>query len=242
LIYIPPFVLEEFSKDNFREYSNMQYYCTVPGVVHADRTIVQSENMRRLYIEKLTEFAGEKTRSIWEQKIVGSGSPVMDHAAENAKETQTKHLPDNWKSIIRKPDGTCKKIIVYGQNASGLVEHKEQALRKLQYVFNIFYESREEVALIYCPHRKLHEFTEPAEPQLWQRYRQIVEGYRRDGWGIYCECDSRSEQTENVTHMATAQQLAAAADAFYGDAGRLALEFQQAGKPVMIQDVTIITE
>jgi phosphorylcholine metabolism protein LicD len=242
LIYIPPFVLEEFSKDNFREYSNMQYYCTVPGVVHADRTIVQSENMRRLYIEKLTEFAGEKTRSIWEQKIVGSGSPVMDHAAENAKEMQTKHLPDNWKSIIRKPDGTCKKIIVYGQNASGLVEHKEQALRKQQYVFNIFYESREEVALIYCPHRKLQEFTEPAEPQLWQQYQQIVEGYRRDGWGIYCECDSRSEQTESMTHIATAQQLAAAADAFYGDAGRLALEFQQTGKPVMIQDVTIITE
>jgi hypothetical protein len=219
LVYIPPFTLEEFSKDSFRAYSNMQYYCTVPGVVHADRTIVQSENMRKLYIEKLTEFAGEETRHIWERKIVGS---------------------DTSESVIRKPDGTRKKIIVYGQNACGLVEHGEQALRKLQENLAVFYEKRDEVALIYCPHRKLQEFTEPVEPKLWQQYCRIVEDYRRAGWGICIVCDSTSAEPTGVTETAQAQQLAAVADAYYGDSGRLALEFLQAGKPVMIQDVTIM--
>ena len=49
----------------------MQYYCCMPGVVNADEVFVQSENMRSLYIEKLTEFAGEETRKIWEKKIYG---------------------------------------------------------------------------------------------------------------------------------------------------------------------------
>jgi phosphorylcholine metabolism protein LicD len=228
LVYIPPFTLEEFSKDNFRAYSNMQYYCTVPGVVHADRTIVQSENMRKLYIEKLTEFAGEETRNIWERKIVASGTPAADCTAQQSKEQLLELLPNAWKSVIQKEDGTCKKIIVYGQNASGLVEHKEQALRELQRVFALFYENREENALIYCPHRKLQEFTEPVEPQLWQQYCRIVEDYRCAGWGICF--DGRT--------LLTAQQLAAAADAYYGDPGRLALEFLQAGKLVMIRDET----
>jgi hypothetical protein len=53
-------------------------------------------------------------------------------------------------------------------------------------------------------------------------------------------CDSTSAEPTGVTETAPAQQLAAVADAYYGDSGRLALEFLQAGKPVMIQDVTIM--
>ncbi len=69
LIYVPPFTLDEYSKSNEREYSNMKYYVTMPGVVYADKVMVQSENMRRIYIEKLTESAGEETRGIWEQRV-----------------------------------------------------------------------------------------------------------------------------------------------------------------------------
>ena len=41
----------------------------MPGVISADKVFVQSKNMRQLYIDKLTEFAGEETREIWENKI-----------------------------------------------------------------------------------------------------------------------------------------------------------------------------
>ena len=70
LVYIPYFILDEFSKED-AAYCVMQYYCCMPGVVNADEVFVQSENMRSLYIEKLTEFAGEETRKIWEKKIYG---------------------------------------------------------------------------------------------------------------------------------------------------------------------------
>ncbi len=68
LIYIPYFVLNEFHKED-RAYSLMQYYCNVPGLAYADKVYVQSANMQKLYIEKLVEYTGEKTRKIWEGKI-----------------------------------------------------------------------------------------------------------------------------------------------------------------------------
>ena len=41
----------------------MGCFCTVPGVVNSDEVYVQSENMRNMYIKKLTEFAGEETET-----------------------------------------------------------------------------------------------------------------------------------------------------------------------------------
>ncbi len=69
LVYIVPFHVEEFTKANCREYHNMRYYCTMPGVVRADVVYVQSSNMREVYIQKLTDFAGLTTKKIWEKKI-----------------------------------------------------------------------------------------------------------------------------------------------------------------------------
>lgn len=56
--------VDEFSKDYYREYFNMQYYVTVPDVVNADKVLVQSDNLRGLYIDKLTDWAGEDTRKL----------------------------------------------------------------------------------------------------------------------------------------------------------------------------------
>lgn len=47
----------------------MGCFCTVPGVVNSDEVYVQSENMRNMYIKKLTEFAGKETENIWKDKI-----------------------------------------------------------------------------------------------------------------------------------------------------------------------------
>lgn len=68
LLYIPYFEMDEFQKGD-AAWSMMQYYCNMPGVISADKVFVQSKNMRQLYIDKLTEFAGEETREIWENKI-----------------------------------------------------------------------------------------------------------------------------------------------------------------------------
>ena len=84
LVYIPWFVTDEIDIDNSYHaipVFNMRYYVTVPGVVQADMTVVQSETMRKTYVEVLTRMGGEDTRAIWEKKIRGFGSPAFEKSA-----------------------------------------------------------------------------------------------------------------------------------------------------------------
>ncbi len=78
LVYIPPLVMDEISPEDDRARKMLKAFCNMPGVVHADTVIVQSEQMKEVYVELLTEFAGADTRQIWEKKILGLGSPLWD--------------------------------------------------------------------------------------------------------------------------------------------------------------------
>ena len=62
LIYIPYFVTDEIDpqvEEDGKAFYNMKYYVTVPGVFHADLSIVQSEAMRKAYLEKISRFLEE---------------------------------------------------------------------------------------------------------------------------------------------------------------------------------------
>ena len=59
LVYIPWFVTDEINpqaEEDGKAFYNMRYYVTVPGIFHADYTIVQSEGMRKAYLEKISRF------------------------------------------------------------------------------------------------------------------------------------------------------------------------------------------
>lgn len=69
LIYIPPFITDEFNENDRCSYITMEYYCTASGVINSDYTIVQSEKIRDMYIEWLVSFSDED-RSVWGKKII----------------------------------------------------------------------------------------------------------------------------------------------------------------------------
>ncbi len=70
LVYIPWFTVEEFSKSDERQYHNMKDYVLMPALLYADEVMLQSDNMRELYVDKLTDWLGDDTRSVWEKKII----------------------------------------------------------------------------------------------------------------------------------------------------------------------------
>ena len=78
LVYIPWFVTDEIDPKNPEDgkaFYNMRYYVTVPGIIHADCTIVQSEGMKKAYLAKLSRFIEEKeVLERLEKKIIGAGS------------------------------------------------------------------------------------------------------------------------------------------------------------------------
>ena len=78
LLYIPWFITDEINPENPEDgkaFYNMRYYVTVPGIIHADCTIVQSEGMKKAYLAKLSRFIEEKeVLERLEKKILGAGS------------------------------------------------------------------------------------------------------------------------------------------------------------------------
>lgn len=225
LVYIPYFVLREIKPEDEEAVKGMQHFCVVPGVIYADKVIVQSEDMRQVYINVLSQTMGEETRKQWEQKILGIGSPKFDKITRTKKEELD--IPEEWEGIIQKPDGTRKKIILYNTSVTALLKHENKMLAKIRDVFRIFRESRQEVALLWRPHPLIKATIESMRPKLWKEYEILVNEYRAQAWGIY----------DDTADMDRAILIC---DAYYGDGSSLVQLCQKAGKPVMIQNVEIL--
>lgn len=103
LIYIPWFVTEDVDYEepqDGRALVNMQHYVTVPGVVNADFTMVQSEKNRESYIRVLMDFAGENTREIWEKKLIAAGSALYDGTEREMVNGGSQSIYEKIKELI----------------------------------------------------------------------------------------------------------------------------------------------
>lgn len=107
LVYIPYFILGEPELDDEESLEGMEHFCTVSGVLNADKVIVQSENMRQAYIKILTKKCGEETKVHWENTILGTGSPKLKKV-QNTKRDELE-IKEEWLKVICKPNGKSKK-------------------------------------------------------------------------------------------------------------------------------------
>lgn len=69
VVYVPWFRTEEVVPAHQAAYRSAYTYIDMPGVIRSDTILVPSINTRRLYIEKLTAFAGEDTWKHWEASV-----------------------------------------------------------------------------------------------------------------------------------------------------------------------------
>ena len=69
LIFVPFGRTSEFTESDINDIYNMKSYVLAPGIIYSDKVFVQSENIRDLYIRKLTSFAGDDTSDIWKNKV-----------------------------------------------------------------------------------------------------------------------------------------------------------------------------
>lgn len=90
LVYIPFAFTAEFGEEDINDQYNMKHYVTAPGVIYADQVMVQSENMKEQYVNKLTAFAGEDTVGFWEEKILPF--EIRDIDREEERHSKKKRL------------------------------------------------------------------------------------------------------------------------------------------------------
>lgn len=227
LIYIPYFVMDDHDLDNKDVLERLKDFCAVPGVLNTDHVIVQSEAVRQAYVRTMVGYFGKHTQQRWENKILGLGSPKFDKVISMREEHV--EIPEDWKNVICDSSGQKKKIILYNTSVNALFRFEEQMLKKMQKVFETFKEHRDEVALLWRPHPLTEAAIGSMRPELWESYQEIVQQYKKEGWGIYDD-------------SAELDRALALSDAYYGDHSSLVQLCQSIGIPVMIQDVNLMEE
>lgn len=232
LVYIPYFILGEIEPDDQAAVDGMKHFCFVPGTIYADQVILQSEKMRQIYINEYQKAAeqmgllGEHIDGKFlKKKFLGTGSPKLDKVLNTRKEDL--EIPEEWLKIIKKADGSWKKVVFYNTSVGALLQYAEQMLCKMESVFEIFKENRDEVALLWRPHPLIQATIESMRPQLWEEYQKIKDRYIEEGWGIYDD-------------SADVDRAVVLSDAYYGD-GSSVVELCLALKmPTMLQNVEIL--
>ena len=211
LIYIPYFKLMEFDRANYPCWYNMQYYCTVPGVVMADKVYVQSENTRKVYIDKLNEWVGdEKYTDIWGQKI-----DVYDDGFEEHSEDELR-------------DAGSKKTIVWFVSAGSLAEFGDRYIEKAYRNLDVFALSKDKLKVLLISEPFLDEMIKTYSDELYKKWTGFIDEFNRSGIG---EVVSQVEETSvDVLLKATA---------YYGDPSYICKDFILMKKPVMLQNVEV---
>lgn len=232
LVYIPYFVLREIDPKNQTAVDGMKHFCFTPGTIYAHQVIVQSENMRQIYINEYWKAAKEMglsgehlDRKFLEKKFLGTGSPKFDKVLHTRKEDLK--IPEEWQRVIEKPNGSWKKIVFYNTSVSMLLLHGEKMLRKMESVFEIFKAEKDEVALLWRPHPLVQATIQSMRPQLWEMYQEIVERYQEERWGIYDD-------------SADLDRAIVVSDAYYGDGSSVVQLCRKAKMPVMMQNVEVL--
>lgn len=216
LVYIPYFVgIKNHVEDHF---------CVMPGTLYADKVIVESEEVRKQYIDELGKFEKEnhcqgKFGNL-EKKVLALGSPKFDRV-QNIKREDIR-VPEEWQHLITREDGMRKKVVMYNTTISSLLKFSEVVMDKIEDVLKIFRENQD-IVLLWRPHPLLLSTIRSMRPELYLEFNRVVEKYKKEGWGIY-------DDTADI------ERAIALSDAYYGDWSSVVALYQAAGKPVMIQE------
>ncbi len=218
LVYIPYFILGKIDPDDQEQVEKMRHFCVLPGTVNADKVIVESEEIRRIYINEFLRAAEAQDVRALEKKIMGLGSPKFDKVLNTRVEDLS--IPKEWMKVIQKPNGSRKKVIFYNTTISAVLKN-DTALSKMEKVLNTFKEYKDEIALLWRPHPLLESTMASMRPQLLEKFKELRNQYIREGWGIY----------DNTADMERALVLS---DGYYGDGGSLVHLYMQMDKLIML--------
>ncbi len=226
LVYIPYFVLEEIEPDDKQGIESIKHFVTLPAIMNSDLIILQSEKMKQCYVQILSSLTGEHTKTIWEERIIGSGSPKYDKILNTQRDEL--QIPSEWVGMIEQEDGSHKKIILYNVSIAAFLSYDNKMIDKIKSVL-AFFKNRSDVVLLFRPHPLLEETLASMRPKLVMDYLCIIKQYIEENWGIF-------DDTPEI------DRAIILCDAYYGDQSSVVQLCKAVNKPIMIQNVEVILE
>lgn len=223
LVYIPYFLVTGNQVP--------EHFCLAPVPLQADKIIVESKEVRENYIDSIYAFLKARypklKREAIAQKVLALGSPKLD-SKRRSKEELMKEMPEEWHSILRKPDGSMKKVVFFNLSIGALLQN-QNAMEKWKDSLTVFRQQAEEFVLWWRPHPLLESTMVSMRPGVLQQYRQMIYAYQEEAWGIFDDC----------TEFHTAVEFC---DAYYGDPSSVVVVFNGEKKPVMIQNYAVMNQ
>jgi len=234
---VPP----DFYTDRLMFFSGLLCYCPYfvtyddiswnfalsPGAFNADRIIAQSEKVRASFIREIDSLMKEypdlevRGGDNLEKKVVALGSPKFDKVLSMTVEDFS--LPDSWRRLIEKPDGSRKNTVLYNTSVTGFLNDSEKMLNKMRHTFSVF-RNRDDAILWWRPHPLSIALFGSTIPGLAEEYGRLVDDYKCEGFGIY----------DDTPDFHRSLKLSGC---LYGDATSLVALYQCMEKPVLIHDI-----
>lgn len=253
LILVPYYEMPKFSEEDRSFYYSMKYYVTMPGVICADKVLLHDEWNKELYIKKLTEFAGEGTKGIWENKIdvVEKPSDVGALVSVSDIKKAWDGFRENLGDVFKKPNGDFKKIILFQPIFSIFYEYGTNVICKIKRNLDVFKSAEDDIVLLWLEQLPLKTDLDKLNMSVAEEYRNIVNEFISEERGIFLSdvpSKNKYDISSFIEHLeaegnrkgATIERIAIEiSDAYYGDSDYVARQFALEKKPVMIQNVEI---
>lgn len=207
LVYIPAFITGDFTEHDINDVYNMKHYVTAPGLIYADKVMLWSESMKNMYVDKLSAFAGEETRSVWEEKI--AVEPEM--------------FGDNSNDCLRAGD---KKRLLYVIGLNELTEKKSIIIDKIKEKLMIFSEESDKIETVVAFFPTDEELWKAVDSELTSELDKMINKFVQDSNRSIIRCPGSKGFKE----------MADCCDAYYGSASPCVPLFVERKKPVMVAD------
>lgn len=218
LVYIPYFVLEDREIWDDKYLENIEKFALVPGVLNADKVIVQSENMRKIYIRTLMKYCGSSLEhlKIYTEKIIGIGSPKYDKLYEAGKKHDD--IKDMWRE---KADG--KKILFFNTNVNLILKNGNHFFENLRRILTVIKQYENKIFVIWREHPLSNSTIRSLGDNMEKCYNKIKKEYIAMNIGVF---DYSSEPYDAMN----------SSDCYYGAGGSLIPIYSTMGKPIMVTD------
>ncbi len=157
LVYIPWYNIKDFTSEDVCEYINLENYCCMPGVINSDRVILPSEQMKEVYIKKLTEWAGEEWREFFLDKI------------EVSLNKSSKEITDNRNG---------KKLLAIYFDYTNVVLYGDKAIEKIKSSMEIIINANDKIAPVLIKNSSLYEQVKGYYKEEMDRLNSILSSYK----------------------------------------------------------------
>ena len=121
------------------------------------------------------------------------------------------------------------KKIFYYTDVLPLLSSGEDALNKIKRNLEVFKDASQNIKLVWHPWSRTEHYLELNGSELLKQYQHVLETYKYEGWGDLDESDTFIETKAVLLRC----------NGYYGDVSDLVYEAQNAGIPVMLQNIDV---